>query len=53
MRNVILFFSNQLSNYFSQELFVTDPASNVPANSLALNVMQFKRAKLKQVTITI
>ncbi len=42
MRKVILLFiaiSGQ--NVFSQELFVvTDPASNVPANSLAVNVMQ-------------
>jgi hypothetical protein len=28
---------------YSQELFViTDPASNVPANSLAVNIMQSK-----------
>lgn len=42
MRNVILFFvAISCQTIFSQELFVvTDPASNVPANSLAINVMQ-------------
>lgn len=42
MRKVILlFFVVSCQTIFSQELFVvTDPASNVPANSLAVNVMQ-------------
>ena len=42
MRKVILFFAAiSCQTIFSQELFVvTDPASNVPANSLAVNVMQ-------------
>ena len=42
MRKIILFFVTiSCKNVFSQELFViTDPASNVPANSLGVNVMQ-------------
>ena len=42
MRKIILFFVTiSCQNVFSQELFViTDPASNVPANSLGVNVMQ-------------
>ncbi len=42
MRKVISFFVViSCQAVFSQELFVvTDPASNVPANSLAVNVMQ-------------
>jgi len=42
MRKIILFLiSISSQNITSQELFVvTDPASNVPANSLAVNVMQ-------------
>ena len=42
MRKIILIFiAISCQNVFSQELFVvTDPASNVPANSLAVNVMQ-------------
>ena len=42
MRKVILLFVGiSCQTIFSQELFVvTDPASNVPANSLAVNVMQ-------------
>ena len=42
MRKVILFFvAISCQTIFSQELFVvTDPASNIPANSLAVNVMQ-------------
>ena len=42
MKKVILFFvAISCQTIFSQELFVvTDPASNVPANSLAVNVMQ-------------
>jgi hypothetical protein len=42
MRKILLFFVLiNCQNIFSQELFViTDPASNVPANSLAVNVMQ-------------
>ena len=42
MRKVILFFvAISCQIIFSQELFVvTDPASNVPANSLAVNIMQ-------------
>ena len=42
MRKVFLFFiAIYCQNIYSQELFViTDPASNVPANSLGVNVMQ-------------
>ena len=42
MRKILLFFVViNCQNVFSQELFViTDPASNVPANSLGVNVMQ-------------
>jgi len=42
MRKIILFLiAISSQNITSQELFVvTDPASNVPANSLAVNVMQ-------------
>ena len=42
MKKIILFFVVFISQFnFGQELFViTDPASNVPANSLAVNVMQ-------------
>ncbi|SEP66657.1 hypothetical protein [Flavobacterium urocaniciphilum] len=42
MRKILLLFvALNCQNLFSQELFViTDPASNVPANSLAVNVMQ-------------
>ena len=42
MRKIILFFvAISCQTTFSQELFVvTDPASNIPANSLAVNVMQ-------------
>ncbi len=42
MRKVILFFvAISYQTIYSQELFVvTDPASNVPANSLAVNLMQ-------------
>ena len=42
MRKILLFFVViTCQNVFSQELFViTDPASNVPANSLGVNVMQ-------------
>src|SRR5574343_1233018 len=42
MRKIILLFiAMSCQNVLSQELFVvTDPASNVPANSLAVNVMQ-------------
>lgn len=42
MRRILLFFVViYCQNIFSQELFViTDPASNVPANSLGVNVMQ-------------
>ncbi len=42
MRKFFLFFVViTCQNIFSQELFViTDPASNVPANSLGVNVMQ-------------
>lgn len=42
MRKILLFFVViNCQNIFSQELFViTDPASNVPANSLGVNVMQ-------------
>src|SRR5574343_229851 len=42
MRKIILFLiAMSCQNVLSQELFVvTDPASNVPANSLAVNVMQ-------------
>ncbi len=42
MRKVLLFFITiYCQNIYSQELFViTDPASNVPANSLGVNVMQ-------------
>ena len=42
MRKIILFLlAISCQNVIGQELFVvTDPASNVPANSLAVNVMQ-------------
>ena len=42
MRKILLFFVViNCQNIFGQELFViTDPASNVPANSLGVNVMQ-------------
>ena len=42
MRKILLFFVViSCQNIFGQELFViTDPASNVPANSLGVNVMQ-------------
>lgn len=42
MRKILLFFiAINCQNIFGQELFViTDPASNVPANSLGVNVMQ-------------
>ena len=42
MRKLILFLiAINCQNIFGQELFVvTDPASNVPANSLAVNIMQ-------------
>ena len=42
MKKILLFFVViTCQNIFSQELFViTDPASNVPANSLGVNVMQ-------------
>lgn len=42
MKKIILFFvAISYQTILSQELFVvTDPASNVPANSLAVNVMQ-------------
>ena len=42
MRKILLFFIViYCQNIFSQELFViTDPASNIPANSLGVNVMQ-------------
>jgi hypothetical protein len=42
MRKILLLFVViNCQNLFSQELFViTDPASNVPANSLGVNVMQ-------------
>jgi hypothetical protein len=42
MRKILLFFVViNCQSLFSQELFViTDPASNIPANSLGVNVMQ-------------
>ena len=38
---LFVFLTISCQTLFSQELFVvTDPASNVPANSLAVNIMQ-------------